>query len=929
MRQIIFLLLWLLIGFGAWAQRPSKISIKAVVVDTNRVPVAFSTVMLLNPFDSTLANFTTSNMEGVFEFSNLKNILYLLKISQVNSLPFQRHLPISEKVMVNLDTLVLHPINRTLLEVVIKAAKAPIYIKGDTIEYDASTFKVPPGSTVEDLLRKLPGIQVDANGNIMAQGKSVQKVYVDGKNFFGDDPKNVTKNLDANAISKVQVFTEKSEQTKLTGVDDGGDDKAMNLELKEEFKKGKFGKIVVAAGTQERWATRGNLNLFNEKHQLSFIGYANNINQTGVNWEDYQEFKGSNAWANSDNGNFGFSSNSNYYYSDNTAYNYFDGKGFTENLGAGTNYNYDSKKLKYNFSYFYNQSNFRYDEYLYKQNYFSDTAYSNTDTSRTHRFYQNHSASTRLQWDMDSNNVLIAKASGSFLQQHYSQLDYGLYSNQTNEPINGLSNDNQKDNNTLNFNSTAIFRHKFKKQGQSIAFSASVAANDGKVRDQLLTINEFYKIATATQANIQTDAFGFSRKYDANALYNHKFGKRWFGDVFYNFKYGTRNADNQAQDLYLNTSIDSLSYYGLKDVMYNRLGSSLRYSHKGLNVSAGLAIQQDYTHYSFLGSKGGTDLVNPAGKFYNHWTPNFTFTYQLPRNTHLRLNYYYTVQLPADNDILPVPVVSSVLYHKVGNPNLEPKTSNTVSVGLNKWNPANFSSIGAQANYTQEDRSIIYDQRVEYKDSIGIVTTVYPMNYKGNRNMNMYFWTSFPLIKTVLEQGVDLSGGMNESYAFFNAVENKTNSRNVGISTDFSLTLSAKLQLDLDLNFGLNQTHFSINHENDQLNNNFGMDFSVKYQFLEKFFFESNFEYTQYRSTTSELNETIPIWNASIRKLFGKQNKLEMRLAVFDIFNRNVYFEQYATSNYYQRVSSSTLARYLMLSVSYNIRGFSDKMNED
>ena len=213
-------------------------------------------------------------------------------MSFVGFIPFQQNLAPSPTDVNDLGVLKMKPITKELLEVVIRAAKAPLSIRGDTIEYNTSSFKVPPGSTVEDLLRRLPGIEVDADGNIKAQGKDVSKLYVDGKTFFGNDPKAATKSLGAETISKVQVFNEKSEQSKLTGVDDGKKEKAMNLELKEEYKKGRFGKITAAIGNQERWAARGNYNRFNKTEQMSIIGYGNNINQTGLNWDDYGEFKG-------------------------------------------------------------------------------------------------------------------------------------------------------------------------------------------------------------------------------------------------------------------------------------------------------------------------------------------------------------------------------------------------------------------------------------------------------------------------------------------------------------------------------------------------------------------------------------------------------------------------------------------------------------
>jgi hypothetical protein len=261
---------------------------------------------------------------------------------------------------------------------VVKTARAPISIKGDTIEYDASKFKVPPGSTVEDLLRKLPGVEVLQDGSISAQGENVLKITVDGKRFFGGDTKMATKNLDANIIKKVQIFDDKSEQSKLTGIDDGNTEKTVNLELKEEAKKGGFGKIIAGTGTDSRTAVSANYNKFDSKNQFSMVGFGNNTNQTGMSWDDYQDFRGSNSFRWGNDGNFGFRGNNNY--NSNSGDENFSlprsngpGEGFSNNLAAGINYNYNHKEDEISANYFYNQRDQTLDAFQEKQSFFSNT----------------------------------------------------------------------------------------------------------------------------------------------------------------------------------------------------------------------------------------------------------------------------------------------------------------------------------------------------------------------------------------------------------------------------------------------------------------------------------------------------------------------------------------------------------------------------
>ena len=321
MKNLFVLAVLCVLSTTLFAQTPTRFTLQGQAVDTLSAPLPSSTVMLLSPKDSSLVNYGRTDEKGTFTFKNLKSGEYILKISYVGFLPYNQLVKPTGEATINLGELRMKPITKELFEVVVKTAKAPLTIKGDTIEYNASSFKVPPGSTVEDLLRKLPGVQIDQDGSIRAQGQEVRKVTVDGKNFFGNDPKMATKNIQAEAIQKVQVFNDKTEQAKLTGVDDGKKEKTVNLELKEEFKKGGFGKATVAAGPASndlplRAEGKASYNKFNAKHQFSLVGLGNNTNQQGLSRDDYQDFRGSNAYNSNQNADFGFSGGNFFYFSD-------------------------------------------------------------------------------------------------------------------------------------------------------------------------------------------------------------------------------------------------------------------------------------------------------------------------------------------------------------------------------------------------------------------------------------------------------------------------------------------------------------------------------------------------------------------------------------------------------------------------------------
>ncbi|MDO9257117.1 MAG: TonB-dependent receptor [Bacteroidales bacterium] len=935
-KKILPLILIAFLSFYAQAQnqRPSRVSIKGSLQDTLHEAIPFATVMLLNNADSSLVNFLSSNDKGEFEFNNIKNSTYLLKVQHMSFLPVQKLLQPSATIINNLSVVTMKPISTMLMEVVIRAAKAPLRIKGDTVEYDASTFKVPPGSTVEDLLRRLPGIDVDADGNISTQGKDVTRMYVDGKTFFGDDPKSVTKNLGAEAISKVQVYNEKSEQSKLTGVDDGSQEKTMNLELKEEFKKGAFGKATIAGGTEERWAARANYNRFNDKSQLSFIGYGNNVNQTGVNWEDYGEFKGNNAFNNFDNGDFGFNRNGGhmfYFSSDDSPVSNYDGKGLTENYGAGTNFNFDNKKTKFNASYFYNQTQLDFEQKSYQKTYLDgENAFEQYDSLINDDFRSSHSIATRFEQEFDSSNKLIVKANFRYSLNTNNRINNQQFSDYTLEPYNTLNLDNTTDLAASKITSAAIYRHLFKKKGRSFAFSGGYNSNFSDGTENYNSINKFFDATTPTeQIRQMINTNKNVNELKSSALYTEPLSKRIFLEFFYNFSQLTNKSNRQAYPFGNEVHIDSLSAYYDQVTMYNRLGSVLRYSYNGLNASVGVAMQQLKLTGLYSLDEGLPWYNEKVTKDYPNFTPNLNLNYEFKNNMRLDLGYSNDISAPDFNDLQPVKNTSNPAYQVVGNPDLIPENAHNVEFGVHYWNPSSFSSIGVNVNYGITKNPIVYSQSTRFDPATGMITTSTPENMDQGTNMGSWLWSSIPIIKTKLT--IDINGGVNASNTptRINDTLDDIQSIRYNLGSNLNFTASSKLVLSVGGSGGFSTVRYNENKENDQDYFNYIIRSSIKWQFMSRMFFESNFNYSVFKNESFGFDQSIPLWNASVRRIMGKKNKFEMRLAAFDIFNKNVNINQYAYKNIVGTSKTNTLARYFMLSITYNMKGFENKIQKN
>lgn len=932
------LLLFSLLPFFLVAQTPNRVTFRGTAVDSAGTPLVGATVMLLVPKDSTLVNFGRSNDKGAFEFKNVRRAPYLLKITYVGYLPYQRDLPAGTDEVVELGTLKLKPIAKELMEVVIRTAKAPLTIRGDTVEYNATSFKVPPGSTVEDLLRKLPGMQVEQDGTIRAQGQEVRRVTVDGKNFFGTDPKLATKNLPADAIQKVQVFTDKSEQAKITGVDDGKKEKAMNLELKESARKGGFGKVTAGAGgsttSGARGELKGNYNRFNQKQQFSLIGLLNNTNQTGVNFNDYQDFRGSQSFNWNDNGDFGFSNAGGViFFGGNDDEESFSvpiasnrGQGFSNNGAGGANYNYDTKKTKLSSNYFYNQTRLNLDADINRENFIPGGSVRTQETNSRVTFNTAHRGGFRLEQNLDSLNTLLfignGRANGA-TERYTSTQD--LFRNGTTR--NGRTTlNNLTDSRSVAGVGTLIFRHKFAKKGRNFAASLSYSLTGLDGNGDQRSENEFSEgLARTVSINQFYNTQSQRGELKSSLFFLEPLSKKFFWESFYNFS--LRN-DEVDRDVFDRTSESSsvrntgLSRYYTNRILYNRLGSSLRYSHNGLNLSAGLAGQQFDLDGQFTSDQLSSTAPTKVDRRFFTWVPNASLNYDLKRNRYLYSNYTVQVRQPSTRDLQPVVDNSNPRFIREGNPDLLPQVSHNLSAGFSYFNPGSFTNLFTSLNYTYHLNQIVNNQTV---DTL-LVTRVKPGNLSGGTNMGGYMGFGFPLKKTKSALNLNTSINFGKNLLFVNDVLNRTNMQNVNVGLRLDLTPSEKFTLYTNANAGITNTRYSVNTSQNQriLNYTLGTDANV--QLPRKFYVNANFNYRQFINRRFGFDQRVPILNLAVYKLLLKENKGELRLTVYDVFNQNRGVTQSASLNFVSQEQVRTLARYALLSFTYNMRGVKAQM---
>ena len=938
MNKLLLPLIFCIVGTMAHGQTPNKFNIRGVVSDTNKVTLPSATVMLLTPKDSALINFGRTNDKGEFEFKNVRRGEYLLKITYVGYLPHQQTITPADEPVVELGTIKMRELNKDLYEVVIKTARAPLSIKGDMIEYDASSFKVPPGSTVEDLLKKLPGVQVDENGNIKAQGQDVKKVTVDGKSFFGSDPKLATKNLSAQAVSKVQVFNDKSEQSKITGVDDGKKEKTVNLELKEEFKKGGFGKVTGGVGTQERVELKANYNKFNAKEQFSIIGLGNNTNQTGLSFDDYQDFRGSQSFSWGDEADFGFGSNTRSFYfggDDGEGISIPVGggardRGFTKSYAAGINYNYDTKKTKFSSNYYFSQADQTVNTLLSRENFFPNGSVKTIDNNNRFNANGNHRASLRYEKTLDSLNTLIVIGNGRYgngnstfgsAQQLFRNSD--VKTRQT-------TIDNASKFNSFALTSTLIYRHKFKKKGRNFAFSAAYNINNADGRNRQQSLNELFQASTVNDIlrNINQRDTSLSRQNQlkSSLFYLEPLSKKFFWETFYNFSLRKIEVDRNLSDILSSDQPrrnDTLSQYYTTDYVYNRLGTSIRYSFKGLNISVGLAGQ----HFNLDGQFATDQTARSFGRVQRSflvWVPNASFNYDLKNNKYIYSSYDANVREPSTRDLQPVIDNSNPLFIREGNPNLVPQVTHDFSVGYNSFDAGSFTNIYVSANYEYMVNQIVYNQNI----SSNLVTRTRPENISGGQSYGTYIGMGFPLKKTKATLNLNSSLNFGNSLTFINDVLNKTQTNGYNLGLRLDLTPSEIFTFYGNARWFLNTTKYSINSAQNQQFTNTTYTGEMNIKLPKEIYFSSRLNYRIFKNERFGFEQNQPILTLSVYKIIMKDKKGEIRLTANDVFNQTQGITQNVGANFISNETTPTLARYFMLSFTYNMRGVTNQMRK-
>jgi hypothetical protein len=921
MKYLIFTLT--ILCHVSFAQSTLTGAIKDGADDTSLIGV---TVLLYQASDTTQRRGTVTDIDGRFQFNEVRAGKYIVKISYIGYTSYQVEAEVKD-APVDLGSIRMKQSSITLKGVEVKATSIQVEQKGDTLQYNAGAFKTNRDATAEDLIGKLPGMTSDDTG-VKAQGEAVQQVLVDGKQFFGDDAALALKNLPAEIIDKIEVFDRMSEQSQFTGFDDGQTRKTVNIVTKKGKNNGQFGRVYAGGGEDGRYIAGGNINSFNGNRKVSLVGLSNNINQQNFSNEDLLGISNSSGaqggrggrgggprGGGGGNNNFGVGQQS----------------GISKTHSIGLNYSDNwGTKTEISGSYFFNQAdNERFTDlsrlYITQQ----DSGLLYHETSRANSTNDNHRFNVRVEYNIDTANSIVITPRFSFQRNDSKSLLNGDYSSDDSSLESRIDNRNDADNAGYSFSTNVLYRHRFKKRGRSLSLNVSTDVNDREGDSYLRSLNEYESSGETTLLDQRADQFTNSFTVSSNISYTEPVGKR--GQLQFNYTPSVTKSktDKKTYDLDSETSDYTALDTALTNTfenkyIANRGGVSYRYNNKKYRFNAGINYQ-----HAKLTSDQDFPYVFQVNRSFQNMLPQFMLNYSFSQTENIRIQYRASTNAPSVSQLQNVIDNRNPLFLKTGNPDLSQDYSNNVSIRYGKTNITTSTSflILLNGNFVTDyitNASYIATQDTVFNDVTLVRGTQlsYPVNISGYRNARTLVTYGMPV--KFLKSNVNLSTGFtyNRIPALINNQKNLAN--NYAISQGIVLSSNVSEDLDFTVSYTANYTIVKNTIQRQSDNNYFNQSTSLKLNwiFLKGFVFTTNLNNTLYRGLSSEFDQSFWFLNAGLGYKFLKDQALEVKINAFDILNQNNSISRDITETYIEDRQTNVLTRYFMLTATYTIRKF-------
>lgn len=866
-------------------------------------PVPYATVRLLALPDSSFLAGVATGDDGCFKLSvSRRNIQVLLNVTFVGYSPYSKKFSYPKKPSLDVGTVQLVS-DGLLLEETVIVGKAPMAItEQDTTVFNASAYRTPEGSMLEELVKQLPGGEIDEDGKLMIHGKAVKKILVDGKEFFSDDPKVALKNLPVEMVEKLKAYERKSDLARLTGIDDGEEEMILDLSVKKGMKTGLMENFMAGAGTKGRYELANTLNRFRDNSQFTIIGNLNNTNNQG-----FSELQQESASASG---------------------NVRGQTGLTKSRSVGMNISHDSERIKFRSNVQYSgrdhaENSRTHTDNILKQNNSVTQSMSNNNTKN-----DNLVVNASLEWKIDSVTTLIFRP----------QYRYTASNRDGNGFQEGLENDvllndrkssNWNDNIRHNMDLMLQISRKLSRTGRSVALKVDYGLNTSEAERQSFSTTHYYKNVKDKVVNqkINTGEDGYN--YRLQLVYSEPLPWMHFLQFRYSYQYRETNSDrfvynwNPELDEFI-ADYDSLSSNCFENQYSTHLFNiGVRTNRKKYNYNIGMDLEpQKSASYSFLEDKARYEIEKNVFNF----SPTVNFRYKRSKRTQLQVIYRGRSRQPRIADLQPVADVSNPLNIRIGNPDLKPSYTNTFTMNFRTYNVKHQRNMVVSLQAENVLNNVT--NMVTYDDETGGRTTM-PVNQNGNWNASGSFSLSTPFLsKNFLIRNYSFVRYRNQN-GFTNLSKEdpiKSTVRHLTMRERLQLTYRNPLfELSTRGEVVYNNSHNSVRNKRTET---YDYRMGGNVQFYLPWGFEIYTEATYFICSgygyEGKNRENI-IWNCQLSKALLKRKQLLLRLKVYDVLRQENSLIRTVTATAIRDADYNALGSYAMFHIIWRLNRMGKK----
>ena len=895
------LLLTTILAFAMFANAQAQTrggSITGKLIDhETQESVPQANIRILNQEDSTYVTGKASERNGSFSIP-VNNGQYIVQISYIGYTDVFKDVSITNRnATANLGTISLHEDGVLLSDAIVTAKSLEVVVRGDTVEYNADSYKVTESAVIEDLLKKMPGVEIDADGKITVNGQEIKKILVDGKEFFSDDPKVASKNLPAKMVDKLQVLERRTDMSLMTGFDDGDEEMVINLTVKPGMKEGVFGNAFAGYGSQDRYEGNVMVNYMRDNDQLTFLGGMNNTNNAGFSDLASAMFGGSGGRR----GRWGGSS------------------GITKSANAGLNFSKEfNKKLTIGGNIRYGDTDTDRISNTFTQNLLSsgNTFESQNDTSNN--YSQNINMDFRIEWEPDSLTKFIFRPNASFYNNNRSEFgDFSTIS-ELGATINHGDSRYFSDGTGKSIGGTLEGSRKLNSEGRVLSFSIGGGIDDSESNAENFS-NTFYSTRPEDIIDQRIKNTNDGKNLRFYASYVEPLGKNNFLQLAYNYRYNRSESDKDTRTQDVNgeyTVLDTTYSRRLENNFYNQnIELNFRATREKYNYLFGVSMQPSKSESKIY--KGETLEENVSQNVIN-FAPMAQFNYMWSRQKNLRLNYYGRTNQPSVNQLSSVKDFSNPLNVSYGNPDLKPAFNHSMRVRYRNFNPEKNSAYMFMTNlgYTVNDivSSTITDRETGRRES------TYE-NVNGNWNANLRFMTNQPLRNIKFSVFSMTFANYNNSNGFTNAVKNTSKRLNLGETLGMNYR-SDQFDFSVRGNVSYNKVNNSLEGQQNQEYFNYGGRASTTIYLPFDLLIESDINYSTNSGYADGFDQDELLWNAALSKQLFKDKNGTIRFKIYDILKQKSDISRAVTANYIRDTTTNTLTSYFMFHFVYRFNIF-------